>query len=347
MIKIKQLKQQNEIKRLFKLYLEGETNARQEELLFRHLNEGGDKDPILFEEMKNSWENEPSSPDNSPEAEESLDQIWLKVEKKSHKRLQRVQMMKYAASVLLLLSTGLGWYAYQKKESIKTVQLISKITRAGEKLKLILPDSSVVYLAGNSKLNWPSHFTKGNTRNIHLEGEAFFEVKHDTTSPFIVQTANLRTQVVGTSFNVYAYPDDKLATVTVKTGKVAVAENVKGKVKRLSFLTPGMKLIYQQNNGKYAVSSSTNVNEANSWTLNRFVFRDESLKGVLAGLERYYNVNFIQKGKHFDHYKFSVTFSNKNIKDVMEQLHIMSGNKLRYKITNNNTVITLWEEAAK
>src|SRR5882757_615457 len=101
----------------------------------------------------------------------------------------------------------------------------------------------------------------------------------------------METRVLGTSFNIYAYPEDKVFSVAVRTGKVTVSQNSNTGQKRLSLLTPGMKLVFQKTNGEYTMNSER-VADVNSWTENRFVFHDESLGIILIKLERYYMVRF-------------------------------------------------------
>ena len=310
------MKEHSDIKRLFKLYLEGRTNRRQDEILHRYLADSSNKDSEFHELMNESWLNEPAARDDSPQAAAGLEQIWDKLEQKRHQKAQRYQVLKYAASIVLVLSAAIGWYSYENRTLPQPpIELLSKTTQIGEKIRMILPDSSIVYLGGGSKLVWPSRFVKGRNRNISLEGEAFFEVKRDTTSPFIIQSGKMQTQVLGTSFNVYAYPADHEFSVAVRTGKVRVSEGIGGKLKSLSLLTAGMKLVYHNRNGKYAVNTGR-VDDVNGWINNRFVFRNESLAGMLRQLERYYDVSFELQQRNLAQCRFNATFFSKSIKKL-------------------------------
>jgi len=340
------LEQYEDIKRLFKLYLQGGTNPQQEKILFSYLKNNKKNDQDFNDLMSQAWEEQPASRDESSAAAEGLNQIWNKVEQKKQRKDHRFLLLKYAASVILFASAGLGWYSYQKQKTEAVIEWVSKTTGAGEKVKMILPDSSIVYLGSKSKLSWPARFIKGSLRNVRLEGEAFFEVKHDVSSPFIVYAAHLKTQVLGTSFNIYAYPDDQAFSVTVRTGKVAVAEHINGKTKALSILTPGMSLTYQEKSSRYAINTER-VEDVKSWTENRFVFHKENLGMMLERLERYYNVHFELKNPDLAGCHFNATFNNKSIKQVMEQLRVMSGNKIKYKINNNKNTIALWGEGCQ
>lgn len=340
------MENQQDIKRLFNLYLQGSINPQQEKVLFKYLRESKDTENEFAELMAEAWKKEPALREESAAAAQGLNQIWNKVEQKKQRKDHRFLLLKYAASVILFASAGLGWYSYQKQETEAVIEWVSKTTSAGEKVKMILPDSSIVYLGSKSKLSWPARFIKGSLRNVRLEGEAFFEVKHDVSSPFIVYAAHLKTQVLGTSFNIYAYPDDQTFSVTVRTGKVAVAEHINGKTKALSILTPGMSLTYQDKSSRYAINTER-VEDVKSWTENRFVFRKENLGMMLERLERYYNVHFELKNPDLAGCHFNATFNNKSIGQVMEQLRIMSGNKIKYKINNDKNTIALWGEGCQ
>jgi transmembrane sensor len=342
------VKHQEEIRRLFKMYLEGKTNARQNIILFHYLNNNKNAEQELSDLMGEAWEQEPLVRDNSAEANDGLEQLWTKIDHKKQKSIQRFQLLKYAASFVMICSAVFVYKASQKKqpESARSIALITKTTASGEKVKMLLPDSSVVYLGSRSKISWPEHFEKGKVRNVSLEGEAFFEVKHDATSPFIIRSGKMETQVLGTSFNIYAYPEDKIFTVSVRTGKVGVTEKSAGARKTLSLLTAGMKIVYDTDNGKFRINVGQ-VSEADSWTNNRFVFHDENLGSMLAKLERYYNVHFEVKSAKLKACRFNATFSDININEVMRQLKVMSSGHIKYKMSDDKTKIVLWGETCE
>ena len=181
---------------------------------------------------------------------------------------------------------------------------------------------------------------------VTLKGEGFFEVKRDTLSPFIVHSGKIQTRVLGTSFNISAYPTDHIFSVAVRSGKVRVSEIDKGVLIKLSLLTRGMKLDYNIQNQRYLVST-VKVEEINSWTANRFIFKDANLLTLLGKLERYYNVRFELKSPCLANSReFNATFNQKSIKDVMEQVRMMSGGNIHYKI-RTNSLITVWGEGCK
>lgn len=337
-----------ELRKLFKLYMEGNANLQQEETLLRYLHSVKSDDKQFSDLIQEAWSKEPSIREDSIEVDQDFEEILAKADTRRQQKSQRSQVLKYAASLVLVCSAALSWYSYQRMQikPLETVEMFSRTTNQGEKLKIILSDSTVVYLGGSSTLKWPSRFVKGLHRNIHLQGEGFFEVKRDTLSPFVVHSGNLQTQVLGTSFNISAYPTDNLFSVAVRTGKVRVSEINKGTLKKLSLLSPGMKLEYYNKNHRYVVRTAK-AEDINSWTTNRFIFKDDNLLSMLGKLERYYKVKFYLKSPCLANSRqFNATFNQKSIKDVMEQVRMMSGENLHYKITKDS-LITIWGEGCK
>lgn len=139
-----------------------------------------------------------------------------------------------AASIILIgLVTYFIFYGGQgRKDDViaknKTTEssLISATTLVGEGKKIVLPDSTEVWLSPSSSIQYPSVFN-GASREVRLSGEAFFEVAHDAKHPFIIYSGNIETKVLGTSFNIQAYDNQEEINVTVVTGKVNVTNKVK------------------------------------------------------------------------------------------------------------------------
>lgn len=338
-----------EITHLFKLYLEGNTSPFQEERLFSLLKEKEMTLADLEESTLGIWEEDSTFRDDSPAAQAELQSVWNKIlaEEEPIQKMN-VSWLKYAASLILVCTAALGWYSLKIKDAEQAIEIrmISKVTKSGERLKLRLPDSSVVYLNAMSKISFPNHFEKGQQRKIYLQGEAFFEVQQDVSRPFIVQSGKLQTRVLGTSFNVEAYPGTETFSVSVRTGKVGVSATNNGKIQHLSFLTPGKQLIYQLKSEKYSLNELP-VTEVNSWTENRFVFRNEALSTIIPKLERSYQVDFKLKNPQLLKCRFNATFSNQNLQGIMEQFQVMTAGKIHYKFNQEKTTITLWGEACE
>lgn len=330
-----------EVKNLFKRYLNGQIDAREEELLFRLISEHENSERLLEELMEQSWQAEPVERDESADATAGLAQVWEHIAQQRHKKKYNLaSLFSYAASILLIFGAAFFWYISRKPTTVD-VFYITKTTGAGEKVKLILADSSVVYLNALSRLSYPDHFEKNGQREIKLEGEAFFEVKHEKSRPFIVRSGKIQTYVLGTSFNITAYPEDKVYQVAVRSGKVGVAEeDGHGKLKHLSLLTRGEQLNYWLADSRYTTVAGK-AEDYNAWINNRFIFRNARLADMLVSLERNYKVAFKVHDTKLKESRFNATFVNKNIKEIMEQLMVMSNGQLHYHINTHQSLITI------
>jgi transmembrane sensor len=129
-----------------------------------------------------------------------------------------------AASLIAGLSisvTAAWYYRYMLLDRVSPIMTKQLVAANGQMVNITLADGTKVWLNGGSKLTYPESF-RGKKREVMLVGEAFMDVAHDPEKAFIVHTGNVHTQVLGTSFNVKAYPEDSFIKVDVKSGKVAV-----------------------------------------------------------------------------------------------------------------------------
>ena len=126
-----------------------------------------------------------------------------------------------AAAILVLFIVGISFFGRQHKATPAPEQLLSIHTPVGKQLKITLTDGSMVCLNANSTLRYPARFD-GKTRTVQLEGEAFFDIVQTAAQPFIVRTEKISTVVLGTSFNINAWPQLRNIHIQVATGKVGV-----------------------------------------------------------------------------------------------------------------------------
>lgn len=186
------------------------------------------------------------------------------------------------AAVLLILA-GAGYLAIQfakPSEDTITVANPSGIIQA-----VLLPDNSTIWLNAASELQYAKNFTQ--QREVNLKGEAYFEVSHDAAHPFTVTAGELQTKVLGTSFNIKAYPQEEIATVSLVTGKVEVSEGSK----QLALLQPSMQL--QLNKQTHIAQTSVlDTNIALAWKKGLLQFEGESFRSIAGTLERWYGIQF-------------------------------------------------------
>ncbi len=226
--------------------------------------------------------------------------------------------------------TGEGQLVYHVNSSNKSNDSkYNEITipRGGE-FKIVLPDGTKVWLNSSSSLKYPSRFT-GNTRNVELIGEGYFEVAKNTEQPFIVKVRDMQVQVLGTQFNLSAYKDDDSVITTLLEGSV----NVKG-VKESSLLKPGEQSFYSGNSIKVA---KADVEEAVAWKNGYFRFNNESIESIMKKVSRWYNVEVEYQGDVKDK-KFWGTFSrNKNIAELLANLELTES--IKFKIEGRRVTV--------
>ncbi|MCG9793751.1 FecR family protein [Flavobacterium algicola] len=177
-------------------------------------------------------------------------------------------------------------------------------TNRGEQAKITLSDGTQIWLNAASTLKYPIEF-KGDTREVYLTGEAFFDVAKDKAHPFIIHTDKMDTKVVGTSFNVHAYTDQLKQEVAVVTGKV----NVKSTVTNENiYVIPGQKVVLNVHNNKLHAYNGVAKHTVSLWRKNILVFDETPLQEVIATLNRNYNVAIKVENKNLNNLKINAYF---------------------------------------
>lgn len=233
-----------------------------------------------------------------------------------------------AAGVLLL---GLAGY-WQMRAPLRSdpasnqqhpaqVAVLSATTtiRTGnhERKTIILSDSTTITLNSSSELRYPSRFD-ATQREVYLEGEAFFEVSQAATWPFIIHApGNMQTTVLGTSFNIKAYPGRKQTVISVITGKVKISASNK----ELSTLVKGEELRIAISTGEASKRPLIEATNVLAWQSGNLVFNDETLTDILKDLQIYYGVNIRLKNEQLANLLLTTGFQkNTSIERVLENV---------------------------
>ena len=239
------------------------------------------------------------------------------VERKSIGKEAISRFYKYAAIIVFAVLLGsAGFYiGFRNKVTVVYSEIISPENQVVN--EYILPDGSVVALNSNSKLVFPKHF-KGDTREVTLYGEAFFEVKPNAEKPFIITAGNAQVKVVGTSFNVSAYPGNETVEVVVTTGKVQVtnknAESLADA--NLVYLIPGEKGTLFTKSSILEKSQNSNLNYL-AWKTRDFIFNDIPLNEVFKCLEKTYHVKIQVSDPKLNDLKLNAQFDKKTIDFIL------------------------------
>lgn len=185
-----------------------------------------------------------------------------------------------AATLLLLIASASVLYLHLNKSPER--QLVS--TQATILKDMALSDGSIISLNRHSQLDYPSYFAE-ESRTVLLEGEAFFQIEKNEYKPFIVQTPHGKIQVLGTSFNVRAYPDESIVIVEVTEGQVLYSVN-----KQEIVLNAGNKVIF--NKEKNTLSGLQNIGwEDLAWRESKLNFTDEPMSNILDYLKENFDIS--------------------------------------------------------
>jgi ferric-dicitrate binding protein FerR (iron transport regulator) len=270
-----------------------------------------------------------------------------------------------AASVLVLIA-GVIFYSRTVKRSSAVSTTPTAIAAArGSKKFMQLADGSKLWLNAGSRIVFSPGFAAGN-REMTLEGEAFFDVKHDERHPFIIHTGQLDVRVLGTTLNVRAYPGDSTMETTLISGKVEI--DVPGDAQSSIILHPNEKVTIPVGRAAFPAErpdsaiagQGANMPVTNtpikffcrpiepdrtdgtitetSWVSNKLVFRQETLAGMATRLERWYDVKIIFDNERFRNDTLSGTFPEEPIGDVMHALQITAG--FHYRIDKDT--VRIW-----
>ncbi|WP_293313965.1 FecR family protein [Pedobacter sp. UBA5917] len=242
---------------------------------------------------------------------------------------------KYAAiwAALLIVTLSVYLMMHFGKPVQQASIFIERNNPNGQRSKITLSDSSVVYLGAGSRLRYPERFST-DKREISLYGEAFFEVTKNPKKPFIIHTGTVRTQVLGTSFKIKAFKNKPLS-VEVATGKVRVDELKGNKIESLAILIPGQKVIYFD--GKASIRDIA-VSDVTGFKTSQLAFRNSSLFEICETLERWYNVKISFKSQRKSRDRMTLTIDA--TVPVNKLLNVLAAaGKFSYNIKNNEIII--------
>ena len=206
------------------------------------------------------------------------------------------------------------------------IALTKKFSERSEQKYLLLPDSTEVWLNAASSLEFPDEFNRGK-REVLLSGEAFFKVKHTANKPFIIHTGKVSAIVLGTSFNIKAYPGQKEVIISVSQGKV----NVKRNQSIVATLTQGQQVKIDNAEEKIAEKSIA-ISKVAAWQQGDMIYDNEVFTDIVADLERIYNVKSDITNKDVLHLRISASF-RKDI-GILQALLILcklTNTKLHYE----------------
>ena len=316
---------ESQLRQLLDKYLQGRCTPEETRLLHQFY-ESFPEDPLYTVHM---WLSEQKTREGIRKkiAEKERQQYNLK----KLKTARTHRLLRIAASVLIIIGIGLGGYFINTEAPVAKIAWMEKATQKGQRATITLMDGTKVYLNANSKISFPEQFS-ADKREVKLEGEAFFEVARDVKKPFIIQSGELITTVLGTSFNIRSFANEPQA-VSVATGKVKVnASDNNGHTEEL-FLTPNQQAYYDGELCK----NDIDIRQAIAWKDKIIQFDDISLAEATVVLENWFGVSIQIEGENIKQCKISGQYIDEDLTNVMESFRHILG--IKYQFTDARNLI--------
>jgi len=251
---------------------------------------------------------------------------------REHRRARFGGTLRIAASVAILVTAGIAFYLMRVEQP--AVEYITATTQRGEQKTVTLSDGSVVRLNAESSITYPEQFA--DTRNVQLTGEAFFEVAHNEAQPFIIRSADLMTTVVGTSFNIRAYPEEESIAVTVATGTVKMETADHRQSSGSLLLTAGDQGHYDKLSASIS-RTQVDLEKYLAWKDGTILLEGVSLQEAANILARWYNVEFVFRNPEQMTCTIDGKFRNDKLENILENLRFLLG--IEYQIEAGNRII--------
>lgn len=254
------------------------------------------------------------------------DQIWSAITEKRPAKVvaikrstARLRFM-YAAAASVLIGILLVVF-YQTRESQPVNQMVRYDAPANVNKLVQLPDGSTVILDKGSKITVPASFNGSKTREVTLQGKAYFDIKHLTKQPFIVHSGSLKTTVLGTAFDIDARQGNSQISVQVIRGKV----NVSTDQENLGDLLPNRKLTYDARLKK-SVLTIVNAHQEMKWTSNDIQMNDLTFEAICGELEKRFRVNLEIEDNELRDKKLTISLlADDNLEGILSMICDFNG----------------------
>lgn len=237
-----------------------------------------------------------------------------------------------AATIALLVAIGGLTIRFIEKNSAGkfTIAATTVRTDEGEKAHILLADSTCVFMNSGSTMEYPTDYNI-KERKVKLSGEAFFDVRTNPGKPFVVQLGRMSVSATGTRFNILSYGNESRIETTLEEGKIQVS--IAGQ--ETIDIKSGQQVVYFVKTDK-AIIRDVSTETYTSWKENKLRFDDTSFEEVLRKIARRYNVTFEIRNRDLLELKYTATFIDESIEDVMQMLKTVS--PINYKIDYRTTI---------
>jgi ferric-dicitrate binding protein FerR (iron transport regulator) len=313
---------------LFEKYLRNEISESELQLLTQILRNDGQIQAILDNELINA--------DHKIDKETSKSlfaSIHASISSKRKSLFTYVawrKTLRWAAVIILPIISALSVYFLMSPNHINSATLITVTAEKGEKATITLADGSRVWLNSESSLSYNETFSR-KERNVHLTGEAYFEVAKDAQHPFTVKTKEMDIQALGTSFNVNAYENEQIYSSVLLEGKVKVTA-----YGQACILEENERAIYNKKD-QTLTTDWVYASDFVEWKNGNLYFQNSTFEEIANTLSRVFNVDIRFASDELRFIHFSGTLGSNSIRNTLDILSLTS--PMRYEM--NGTTIEL------
>lgn len=308
---------------LLRKYLQNNLLPDEQTEFWRLLGELSEND-LVSEELQQLWDQQAAFAALQPEQINSAYQeLQFKIRAQQPVAVQpqkRLRPLHWMAAAAILALVAIAWWYTSTTQSITTPAQQGPLATAVHPSLQTLPDGSIVSLNANSKID--SIRFSDNLRELYFQGEGFFNIQHDASRPFLVHTQGIVTRVLGTQFNIKAYPGQKRVMVTVTNGKVQVEKS--GSTEPLGVLTPGEQLVVEENIPLPPVTKA-NIAEVVEWKNAALLFDNQSLPDAVQVLKKQFGVAITLQDTALFEQHFTADFSDKKLSEIMDIICVLTG----------------------
>ena len=303
----------------------------------RQVDEWLNEKPVnkqIYNRLSEIWNFRKTPLNNYHSVFESIKRRIAVYENRPKRLFYTTTLFKVAAILVLIFVSNFMVYTFMfgSKQEIISYQEI--IVPRGNRMKLVLPDSTSIWLNNETKLRYASNFSAGN-REVELSGEAYFDVHHDASHPFIVKVGKQRIKVLGTRFSVNAYPEDNVIETSLLSGSVVFESDREIKGNSEFRLDPGHSLFYDKQNNTIS-TQKIQSSYYQYWENGVYAFKDESFESLSIKIKRIFNVEIVFEDSFLKTKTYTGTINiNDNIFIFMEAIRRTSVEPIEYKFNKN------------
>jgi len=319
--------------------LSGNISEADRNALFAWVNEQ-EANKAVYDEFVQLWEIT-ATPESS--FEPNVAQAWTNVDD----RIGRIETLEdlnntragltiirtlLRVAAVFVLALAVGYWIYNNDSAIESPAMAEYQTQEEEFKSFALPDGSTVWLNQNTQLSFAKDFEP---RTVFLNGEAFFDVEKKEGQPFEIISGDAKTTVLGTSFNVRAYPQENFIEVTVKTGKVALSKKEVDNPPLV--IEPQQSAVFDKHQKKVKIKPAE-IDNADAWKTKEIAFDNDPMSTIVHTLERLYGKSFEASNPAILNCPYNDHFKDATLEDILETLKV--GLRIDYQIIGDKVILS-------